>query len=129
MSYIKSFSFIYLAETFVQNIDTHDYENTFEGFSLFIATAKKLSIYGRCSGGVICLIKTDILHYFNISDTLYDNVLIFKINKELFKTSTDVILFAAYIHPAGSPYYVNKDSTDGRPYCYFEKNYHVNTRK
>ena len=34
---------------------------------------------------MICLIKTDILHYFNISDTLYDNLLIFKINKELFK--------------------------------------------
>ena len=64
---------------------------------MFIAPAKKLSNYGRCSEGVIFFIKTDILHYFNISDTLCDNALIFKINKEIFETSTDVILFAAYM--------------------------------
>ena len=29
VSYIKSFSIICLTETFVQNIDTHDYENIF----------------------------------------------------------------------------------------------------
>ena len=111
--YIKSFSFICLTEIFVQDIDTHDYKNIFDGLSLFIAPARKLSNYGGCSGGVICLIKTNILHFFNLSDTLYDNVLIFRINKELFKTPTDIILFAAYIPPASSPYYVNKDSTDG----------------
>ena len=49
----------------------------FDGLSLFIAPARKLSNYGRCSAGVICLIKTDILHYFNISHTLHDNILIF----------------------------------------------------
>ena len=110
--YIKSFSFRCLTEIFVQDIDTHDYKNIFDGFSLFIAPARKLSNYGRCSGGVICLMKTNILHFFNLSDTLYDNVLIFRINKELFKTPTDIILFAAYIPPASSPYYVNKDSRD-----------------
>ena len=62
---------------------------------------------------MICLKKTIILHFFNIADTLYDKVLIFRTNTELFKTPTDIMLFAAYIPPAGSPYYVNKDSTDG----------------
>ena len=72
---------LHLGQTFVQDIDTHDYENIFDGFSLFIAPARKLSNYGRCSGGVICLIKTNILHFLNFSDTLDDNVLIFRINK------------------------------------------------
>ena len=57
MLYIKSFSFIGLTETFVQDFDTHDYENIFYGFPLFIYPAKKISNYGRCSGGVICLKK------------------------------------------------------------------------
>ena len=74
---------------------------------------RQLFKYGRCSGGVICLIKNNILHFCNISDTLYDNVLNFRINKKLFNTPTDIILFAAYTPPAGSPYYVDKDSTDG----------------
>ena len=72
------------------------------------------SKYGRCPGGI----KTDILHYFNISDTLYANVLIFKINKGLFKTPTDIIIFAANLPPAVSPYYVKGDLS---PLIWYEK--------
>ena len=66
ISYLKAFSFVCLTETFVSKEDTSNLDNIFNDYTCFAAPAKKLSKYGRCSGGVLYLIRTNILHFFSI---------------------------------------------------------------
>ena len=110
ITYLKAFSFFCLTETFVNKEDTSNLDNIFNDYTCFAAPAKK---YGRCSGGVLCLIRTNILHFFQHWPTDHDNMIVFKVEGRFFGYHTDILLFSAYIHLVSSPYYNKKDNPDG----------------
>lgn len=109
LPYIRKFEFVVLVETFVEFIDT----TVFDGYRCFISPAIKLSDRGRRSGGIICLVKESVLNFIKPIECSYDNMLVFKLDRELFSTEKDILLLCVYIPPAGSPYYDLTDEHNG----------------
>ena len=64
MSYLCTFDFVCIVETFVEEIQS----DVFVGYNVFCKPAVKFTRQGRCSGGVICLVKM-VLHpmYVNLT--------------------------------------------------------------
>lgn len=111
MSFVSSFHFICLVETFVV---TFNLPHMFRGFNVFCQPAKKLSDAGRPSGGVICLIKNEFVPFIKQINVTVGNFLLFIIDKSLFGVSKNVLYVCAYIPPEGSRYYSYIESeTDG----------------
>jgi len=109
-AYLKKFSFICLCETFVSFVDCSE---SMKDYVSFIAPAKRLSKQGRLSGGVLCLIKREMLEYFEYIGCKYDNVLVFKISRTLFDVERDILLFCTYVPPISSPFYDSSDIANG----------------
>ena len=107
VSYVASFDFISLCETFVE---TFQY-SLFPEHTLFCCPALRLSTQGRRSGGVVVLIRTKLLPLVRQLDCKHDNMLLFVIDKECFGLLKDVLLMCVYVPPTGSPYY-NVTGTD-----------------
>ena len=59
MSYLCTFDFVCIVETFVEEIQS----NVFVGYNVFCKPAVKFTRQGRCSGGVICLVKNVFAPY------------------------------------------------------------------
>lgn len=108
LSFITSYHFVCLVETFTEHVNL----DIFTGFKVFCQPSVKLSVAGRPSGGVICLIKEELLPFIQQISVNCGNFLLFKINKVLFATDKDVLYMCAYIPPEGSRYYTFFD-TDG----------------
>ena len=53
MSYLCTFDFVCIVETFVEEIQF----NVFVGYNVFCQRTVKFTRQGRCSGGVVCLAK------------------------------------------------------------------------
>ena len=73
----------------------------------------KLSRQGRHSGGVLCLIRTELLPYVKEVIIEYANFLCFIVDKNLFGLDKNVLLLCAYIPPENSPYYLYTDFENG----------------
>jgi len=110
VSYLKTFSFVTLCETFVECVDM---SYCFPNFDCYVSPARKLSQRGRSSGGIVCLVDRKFAKYFRRVLYNYDNVIVFKVCKTLFNTDKDVLMFNVYIPPCGSPYYAHKDDDNG----------------
>ena len=110
IDFLKSFSVICLTETHLQYFDN---ENFLPDFECFVSPAQKLSLRGRYSGGTMCLISRTISRFFRIIPVSFENILTFRIDKELFKTTCDIFLLVVYIPPMGSPFYENRDTGNG----------------
>ena len=108
--YLRTFSFVCLTETFVEYLNDSRLCNE---FSIIISPAQKLSHRGRRSGGVVCFIKNSCMHFFEQLDCGCENVLVFKISKDLFLTGKDILLFCSYVPPVGSPFYENRATSNG----------------
>ena len=107
VSYVASFDFISLCETFVETFQS----SLFPEHTLFCCPALKLSSQGRRSGGVVVLIRNKLLPLVRQLDCKHDNMLLFVIDKECFGLLKDVLLICVYVPPTGSPYY-NVTGTD-----------------
>ena len=110
VSYVESFSFISLCETFVDRIDL---SLKFKCYDFFVSPAVRLSHRGRLSGGIVCLLDRQFSEYFQSIHCDYDNVVIFRVSKTLFGIDRDVLLFCVYVPPATSPYYARRDDSSG----------------
>lgn len=84
LSYILSFDFVCLVETFIEQLDSRLFPN----YSVFCKPAVKLTRQGRRSGGVVCLIKNDYVSFVSELKCDQDNVLCFLIDKSLFGFDT-----------------------------------------
>ena len=104
------FSFVCLVETFV---DCFDFSLCLSKFEAYISPAKKLSEKGRKSGGVVCLIQKRFCRFFNYIDSNYENIVVFRVDKELFGAERDVLLFNVYVPPINSPYYESGEESNG----------------
>ena len=110
VGFLSSFSVICLTETHLVYFDN---DNFLPDYECFVSPAQKLSVHGRYSGGTMCFISRAISDYFSIIQSFYDNILIFKIDKRLFRTACDIFLLVVYTPPLGSPFYENRDTTNG----------------
>ena len=77
VSYVASFDFISLCETFVETFQS----SLFPEHTLFCCPALKLSTQGRRSGGVV-LIRIKLLPLVRQLDCKHDNMLLFVIDKQ-----------------------------------------------
>ena len=109
VSYIRSFDFICLVETFLE-----DFQSTiFFGYSVFSKPAIKYTKQGRRSGGIVCLIRNEFIRYVRKIDVEFSNFLVFIIDKNLFGVAKDIIYVCAYVPPEGSPFYSYFDVDNG----------------
>ncbi|RUM93601.1 MAG: hypothetical protein DSZ28_07615 [Thiothrix sp.] len=53
------------------------------------------------------------MHFFEQLNCGYENVLVFKVSKDLFLTEKDILLFCAYVPPVGSPFYDDRVASNG----------------
>jgi CRISPR/Cas system-associated protein endoribonuclease Cas2 len=100
VSFVSSFDFVCLVETFLVSLEL----NVFSNHEIFCQSAVKLSQAGRPSGGIICLIRKDIVSFVSQIKVI-GNLLMFVIDKSLFGLLKDVLYVCAYVPPEGSGYY------------------------
>ena len=100
VSFILSFHFVCLVETFIDSFNV----DMFSSHKAFCQPSVKLSQAGRSSGGIVCLIKRDLLPFVHQIKTV-GHTLMFIIDKVLFGVPKDVLFVCAYVPPEGSAYY------------------------
>ena len=110
-NYVSCFDFICLTETFVD--DQFDFSCVFPDYTKFHAPAKKLSVHGRNSGGVLLLVLNECAKFASQIRVECDNAVVVKINKCVFGLDKDVVLVACYIVPEGGPAYNLTELKDG----------------
>ena len=101
--YVEQFDFACLVETFAEN--SYDLTRHFTGYDKYVSPAVKLSHHGRCSGGVLLLVRKCFSKLIERVDIMYDQMIVVKFAKTLFNTTHDVLLICVYVPPQGSPYY------------------------
>ena len=107
-NYIDQFDIVSLVETHLD--DNVDVSDLFTSFELFTRPAIKLSVQGRRSGGVMVLVKKKLCHLVEEVNMNYCNVVVLRLNKQLFESHRDIFYIATYIPPMGSPFYNLNDS-------------------
>jgi len=99
-----------LTESFLEYFDN---SNFLTDFDCYISPAQKLSTRGRHSGGVVCFVRKCLSNVVRIVECSADNMLVFRISRYVFNLDRDILLFAVYVPPTGSPYYDGKDTNVG----------------
>ena len=95
-----------LLETFIEDhsmLDGH-----FSSFKLFFKKAVKLSGPGRCSGGVVVLVKKSLCKYITVKEIVhsFDHIIGLKFSNIRSQAGqNDIIFISSYIPPYSSPYY------------------------
>ena len=110
LSLLMQFSYICLCETFLTFADL---SSLLPDYVCYFSPAKKLSSHGRMSGGVVCLIHRSFDKFFDRIDCTTENVVVFRVCKSVFNIDRNLIMFNAYIPPAGSPYYETTQDANG----------------
>ena len=109
LNFIDKFDVISLQETFMpKNNIPHNSLSSF--LPPFFSPAFKLSSHGRCSGGVIVLVKSYLKDYVSEVQTDCPNCIILKFCNVLKK---DVICIFPYVTCSDSPFYNNFDTKNG----------------
>jgi hypothetical protein len=106
--YVERFDFVSIIETFVD--DNFDLSNVFHEYDKFMCPAVKLSYHGRRSGGIVLLVKKYISKFVQEIKVSCGNVVVVKLDSELFGCDRDVLFITTYIPPPGSPFYDNVET-------------------
>lgn len=104
LDYLHGFDVCCLLETFTS--EEFDFNYKFDNYTVFHAPATKLSRQGRRSGGVVALVKKEMAQHIYSVPCDYNNIVIFRLCQ---MTESDLIIIAAYIPPADSPYYKGRE--------------------
>ena len=74
----------------------------------FVQYLKQFDIvcWTETSGGTIILIRKSTVDSFRNIPVVYDNVLAFKVSRNLLGRDKDLIMLCAYLPPMGSPAYI-----------------------
>ena len=89
ISFVSHFDFVCFVETFMETFQS----NVFVGYLMFVKSAVKLSKQGRHSGGIVCVIRirNEYTPYVRGLDVEYSNIMVFVIDKELFRVMKDIL--------------------------------------
>ena len=109
VSYICLFDFVCVVETFMEDFQS----NVFAGYSVFCKPAIKFTKQGRRLGGIVCLIKNELIRVVRTVDVEFSDFIVFVIDRKLFGTEKDILYVCAYVPPEGSPYYSYFDIDNG----------------
>ena len=99
-----------MIETFVESFESGSLSSYFK---CFVSSARKLSLQGRRSGGLICLVSNLISSWVDHVRCNFDNILVFRFHRQLFNSEKDVLVICTYIPPMGSPYYASSGESNG----------------
>ena len=110
VQFVNKFDLVCLTETFL-NFELN--QNVFKDFKLFNAPARKLSHWGRCSGGTLVMIKKCFEQYFERVDVKIHNIVALKMSKVLVEVDRDILVVAGYILPQESPASSESDNVKG----------------
>ena len=91
-NYVSCFDFVCLTETFVDH--QFDFRRVFIDYTKFHAPAKKVSVYGRNSGGVLLIARNEFAKFASQIRVECDNAEVVNINKCVFGLDKDVVLVA-----------------------------------
>jgi len=108
--YVDRFTCVCVCETFVQSFD---FSHCFSSFDTFIVPARKLARRDRMSGGLICLIKKNVSRMCQRVEGVFNNIFVLRVDKTLFGSMRDVLVFFTYVPPIGSPFYEYINHPDG----------------
>ena len=109
MSYLCTFDFVCIVETFVEEIQS----NVFVGYIVFCQRTVKFTRQGRCSGGVICLAKNVFAPHVRELDFKCGTVIWLMIDESVFGLQKNVLCACAYVPPEDSPYYIYSEVGNG----------------
>ena len=109
VQFVSSFDIVCLVETFLEKFQS----SVFTNFKPFVEPAVKLSRHGRCSGGIICLVRKSLLPYIKHNKCDSNNCLAFILNKDYFGFEKNVLLLCSYVPPEKSPFYTFYDYENG----------------
>ena len=101
VQYITSFDFVCIVETFLETFNS----SMFKSHKVFVQPAVKLSHHGRCSGGIICLVRKNCLPYISEIKNDSEMCLSFLLDKDFFGFRKNVLLWCCYLPCENSPYY------------------------
>ena len=87
--------------------------STFPHHMVYSVPAKKLSKQGRCSGGVIVLVRKCIDCYVTRIPVNINNIVVLRIDKTLLQTEKDVMFVSVYIPPHDSNYWKTENNGHG----------------
>jgi len=104
LSYVFQFDICCFLETFTS--DNFDFAMYFDDFVPFHSPGKKLSVHGRRSGGVVVLVRKRLNSHVSRILVQHDNVVVFRVYGQ-----KPMIVICAYIPPAESPYYSDRDTS------------------
>ena len=111
LNFIDKYDIVTLQETFMLNNDIPS--NIFTPFmDPFFSPATKLSHQGRCSGGVVVLVKKKLANYISLISHDLPNCIILRLTNVSYR---DIICIFPYIPCEGSPFYENLDVKNGVP--------------
>ena len=111
VEYVSKFDIVVLTETFCD--ERFDYKQIFRSHEKFSYHAKRLSRYGRNSGGVLLLIRDSLSKYVKEIDLHCENTCAVRVNKRVFNSDKDVLLVASYVVPEGGSLYKTIQGKDG----------------
>lgn len=111
VNYVENFDFVCLTETFLDN--NFDFNSIFLNHAKYPAPAKKLSVHGRKSGGVLLMVKKQLDQFVKEIKIECDNASVLRLDKCLFGTEKDILLVACYVVPEGGRAYETLASDNG----------------
>ena len=109
-SFITLFDFICLVETFMVDFTQFD---LFPNYKVFCKAAINFPGRGRASGGVLVLIRNELLPFFCSIECKHANTLLFTVAGKLLGVDKDTLCICAYVPPDGSPFYTHFDVENG----------------
>ncbi|KAK7476577.1 hypothetical protein BaRGS_00032195 [Batillaria attramentaria] len=91
-------------ESLYSGVDTGDFSNVFADYVKFVCPAIRLSYFGRCSGGIVVLVRKCFETFAERVEVNCENTVVLKISHSLLGGEKDLLHISTYVPPAGSPY-------------------------
>ena len=110
MEMLSAYDIIGLSETFLQY--DFDFTGILDNYICIQKHAVKLNLHGRPSGGMMLLYEKKLSQFVTQIQIDLENVIVIDIDKKWLGTANNILFVSIYIHPIGSPFYMNKDYTN-----------------
>ena len=101
--YVQLVDIVCLYETLLDYLNTE----TFPEHFVFVKPVVKLSHMGKRSGGVITLVRKQLMTVVENIEVDFDNILVFRLSGSVFNVDRDVFLICCYVCPQHFPYYTD----------------------
>jgi len=112
VKYITSYEIIGLTETWIGGNNDMNFTDYLSNYVPYVLDALPISSHGRCSGGIVLLVRHS-LNLFVKWSKICENVVFILLDKKLFNLEKDLLLGCVYIQPEGSTWYRKRATKNG----------------